>query len=821
VIFFRNNLPEEVQRGLDAAAQEQGVELRYIERTDDTNMVCDLGIDGPIRLAMFYSPVDLRCAFGWKTIQEAILCGNLRQRKSLSGRIGNVQILDLFGWASSSLERFANALGVAASNKGLLTDEDKKNMDRVLCERPEAFLAYAADDARLLLTLHRKFVELIRKVQRECLGMKDADLWTEDNIPMTQGSLVARTLQRWIHSRAGEDKDLLQYALCKQGILDPDAKDYAINRPNRELVVEKYRDPETLRQGISGGDQPLKSLLAARCQFNGLNSASIPWWCSFPSTSSARFNALVHGGRCNNENPYEFMVEGPGLDVDIGGCYGDSLTNLGYPVGIPSVWDYSPNDKTQTLWDWLQETKGQLLPGLWVCVVSGKLPFEQDLVYSKLVKNRDVSRIGEDNAAEFALLRREIHNGVITQDVLDCLLKIATNEEKAALFKLKVVTAAAYLARDRAPDLRSWCERVLADRGTYGSRRGYTVGPVPVRDDRTRAWFEIPLKDFIGRLVEERRKYKTRAKDENLSEPDRIEAKGLDLLLKLMVNTVYGVLASPHFQVGNTILANNITARARCGVWMMAKALGLRQCITDGGIYAPKQVPCYRPGRKPGLDALSRSWKWKDSRRGRSYCPLGSHDWDAGLPPVDVIDRMAMEQIRAFWAPYKLAFPFQRIEHKAENSFSRAVYWSRADYCLLTVKGPVFAVRGKDKNKRNDWKPHPTFALFHNILAGNDEFPSDLTYSKGGILKVGKWLIAQGSKGFASIKGLRPGDSLPVEVFTATYNNVHFPLRDEHDYRRRRRRRKVSRGKPFQWFERYAAQGIRAVHKAMANNYLR
>ena len=85
-----------------------------------------------------------------------------------------------------------------------------------------------------------------------------------------------------------------------------------------------------------------------------------------------------------------------------------------------------------------------------------------------------------------------------------------------------------------------------------------------------------------------------------------------------------------YFAVGNAVLGNNITARARAGVWMVAKALGLRQSITDGGIYTPDAVPHFR-GKKPGLDTLSRPWGWEDRKnRQRGYVPLPSFEWGTG-----------------------------------------------------------------------------------------------------------------------------------------------------------------------------------------------
>jgi hypothetical protein len=69
-------------------------------------------------------------------------------------------------------------------------------------------------------------------------------------------------------------------------------------------------------------------------------------------TETSYFNALVHGERCANENPYEY-VTGPGLDADIECCCGGSLRELTFPVGLPSVWSYKPNEARPKLGEWL------------------------------------------------------------------------------------------------------------------------------------------------------------------------------------------------------------------------------------------------------------------------------------------------------------------------------------------------------------------------------------------------------------------------------------------------------------------------------------
>src|SRR5205823_6636686 len=166
-------------------------------------------------------------------------------------------------------------------------------------------------------------------------------------------------------------------------------------------------------------------------------------------------------------------------------------------------------------------------------------------------------------------------------------------------------------------------------------------------------------------------------------EEARARAAGLDGLLKLLVNTLYGVLASRFFPVGNSVLANTITARARVGVWMVAKALGLRQTITDGGIYTPGAVCAFR-GKRPGLDTLSRAWDWHAPRRGRCHAPLGGLDWAGPWPALAEVDELAAGHVACFWAPYGLSLPF-RLEHK--TTFRSGAYWSKGDYALATPQG--------------------------------------------------------------------------------------------------------------------------------------
>src|SRR5262249_43401105 len=140
---------------------------------------------------------------------------------------------------------------------------------------------------------------------------------------------------------------------------------------------------------------------------------------------------------------------------------------------------------------------------------------------------------------DFVMLRRELKNAIITADMLDALRKVATNAEWSALRRLEVVTAAAYLTKDKHESMEEGCETILRE-GEGWSKN--PLKPGAWEDKRSRAWYGVPLEQFVGKMVDKRKEYKANAKDPN--EPDRKVYAGLDATLKLITNTLYGCFAS-------------------------------------------------------------------------------------------------------------------------------------------------------------------------------------------------------------------------------------------------------------------------------------
>ena len=125
--------------------------------------------------------------------------------------------------------------------------------------------------------------------------------------------------------------------------------------------------------------------------------------------------------------------------------------------------------------EFLEKYESQLVPNLYKITVSGKLSFEQDLIYSKLVSETSLRNtlnkhqktfedIFDDNAhlaSDMVLLRREIINGVITSDVLEILRKVSSNNEYNEFMNLEVITAVWWSKERKCASPDEWIEEIV------------------------------------------------------------------------------------------------------------------------------------------------------------------------------------------------------------------------------------------------------------------------------------------------------------------------------------------------------------------------
>lgn len=690
------------------------------------------GIEGDedIVPVFYFSPLDLAYLVGVQPFKQMVHKGVVEKKRAHSLTKDKVdlpcglsicKVIDLFGLNPRGAEEFAKSIGFPTLDKAESKKWDMSHVDIWLRESPQTLAPYLMFDIQWMQAVSLKFPELVNHI-RAALGIeKPLEFLT---MPHTVGALTAKNFYDWLKTQVPNLKKLQR----------------ASGRP---------KDPSSEGRTDSG--------YYDTC----LDGARVCVLAEKPGTIA--YNAVVLGGRAVNERPACYYTQGRVADIDLKSCYGSSLADVQYPIGLPRVYGSASSEGWLTVRQFLDRYEKELVPGLWQMTIEGVIPLNkeakpsgsgsrrgvnlrsrlgQNLLMGKRVEQKaidnarmfkwsesddDSADYDEDDIAKipgtFALCTNRLEGVVLTHDLLHAVRSVATPKELGDFYKMRVKCAAWYAASDKCETLEDFETKVLNDKGEYAVKDGSTTGEIV--DTRTRAWFPVSLKGFSGRLVEMRNEVK--GTDKPLSE-----------VLKLFVNSTYGVFASPYFEIGNAIVANNITAKARLGAWMMAMALGSFQSITDGGAYNLDTVRFldHKPGKGkgashnklPGLTVFAElplgdagfnrsecQWQQKPST-GRYIGTLpvecDRHPWDGGEPlsksELDeyckAINLAAKEHINRFFAPYGLNLPFD-IEHKETTFAVRWATYGKTDYALDSVTGKrIYKLRGANDYRVKDGK---------------------------------------------------------------------------------------------------------------------
>jgi hypothetical protein len=703
-------------------------------------------------------------------------------------------IHDLAGWSQGSLKEMIEGLGLSCESKGLM-DDYKSDMWSGLKALPGEFFKYAIEDCIKLFEVDDAFRTLLHNVVVQRMGI---DLDTS-KIPHTVGALVADIFLRWINRQCQLD-DIRYYQGCElkksKRTRASDRRKWEVSNDLVELSRLKYE-----RTPISANGMRRVALFDTDCAYGG----------------------IVAGGRCNNERP-DGVVRDSILDIDMCGCYGSALRDLTYPLGYPYITDFG--GKAVTLKNLVKLVDREYKMGMWHATIytdpNEALSFDQDLLVSKMADHLTVLKrvLDEDfdpdecevegegmSSFELAIIRRELLNVVLTPFSLEVLRKVCNAQEWGELSrKVYVRVFTGYKDSKRVHTPAELLEELAYARPAWNGKPSDSP------------WYGLHIGGFIDPLL----KYRGELKGTKDIDP---VSGALDKMIKLLVNTTYGVIASGYFEVGNVTVANLITDRARCYVWAMAKSLGLFQTITDGGAYTPKSMPIVQR-RRPGLHTLSNTSSWVSGEK---------HGWDERWNVVfkgvcdDVIkceiDEWASGVIADWCERYGLKFPYQ-VEHKWKNTAVRGVFLNKAHYGLMTPQGKIiYKVRGSRpevmiggvKGRRS-----PIFDIMDALLNGDDVVINDFEYDHVEILKVGKWLKSSFYKD--AVGGdenpILPGDVV-VTKRNLHLNNLHTPIQTISDWRRRVNRKKVHRGVRVRFFERFICEGIDRMCIRMINDNLR
>ncbi len=345
--------------------------------------------------------------------------------------------------------------------------------------------------------------------------------------------------------------------------------------------------------------------------------------------STSAYLIKVDGGRCRNNRPTDTVDSGVLADIDIQGCYGNGLKNQVYPLGTPITIGYPLGSKYNdydTLASFRKKYESLLVPGLWIARVSTRegyrLKCKQDILVSWLPP-KDLSQLPTDtemestddwwdvdNVGVIKIFNNEVVHAIITHDFLQWLDNVASQgQRKEMMDNLVVEGAMFYPSNLECSDIYQLIETYQQHRGKnqtiievknkvktfdtskevlvtrnfttkmpvlYNDIKGSALKKISVEEE-CYAWYGINLSDLLlSSLLMERGKHEKKTPMNNL--------------MKLIINTIYGIMVSPFFAVGNVVVGNNITARARTLAWYMEKGLHLHQSITDGGVFNLNRV---------------------------------------------------------------------------------------------------------------------------------------------------------------------------------------------------------------------------------------
>ena len=408
------------------------------------------------------------------------------------------------------------------------------------------------------------------------------------------------------------------------------------------------------------------------------------------------------------------------LYVNIQSAYVTAVSKSDYPFGAPTIYR-SVKTKELTLKEFLHQYGDELVEGLYTIYISGELSHKQNLVFSKYGLSSD--RIGskvlggyyDDTevveshlGGKFILTSKQIELGIITSDILEVIQKVCSNKEYKDWMNLKV-DAAFFYPKSKELSIEEWCKS-HSNIHQLGELKSHS-------DTRSRKWCRISLNEFIGKLVETRLLYKSKRYESSVYDCKQT-------LLKLIINTFYGDLASPYFSLGQTVLANNITASVRKASWVMANALGCKFIVTDGGIYTPGKVPCFKDGNKSFVKPSISKLFVKDGRYDVSInytdlIPYSLQDILKEPNAQELLDSLALKHIHKFCNIYGLTFHF-KIEHKLSNSGSMAVTnpYGKVDYIIYAYDGgEIIKVRGVQPKEYNR---HPKVEFIRALAEGRE-----------------------------------------------------------------------------------------------------
>lgn len=496
----------------------------------------------------------------------------LPSQKGMKWHALSIELVDICAMqGAKGLKTYLQNVGLPTDDKTVWDWNKNNNPLDFLIQKPKAFIPYIRGDVKYLKLVHDKTIEFYNDIA-STVGVAPSKDWG-----LSTGKITARIASEWLAMRS---------------VVGLPTTEDKLNNVKPLYWYNRLASPEAMKQlSHLVGNQGLLYL------------------------------GMTDGGRCVKERSTIDVLDGVLVDIDINGCYGNGLKNQIFPIGNPSVIAVPTS-----FGEWEKQYAKYVIPGLWVARISWKdAPFKQDLLLSKEEKTFTAwdwyqSHFAENNNdadklydASMYLATNQVHMAAFTHDLYQVILKYTADSELKWIRDNAIIECFAYY------DKRDEIEKVIPEMCEVRSIKDIGISGLTW----CTKWVRIELKDLAGTLIDRRATHKKKVKLYNehfgkdnkdatiddipnsqtingveFSKTDWLYQSSVQEFIKLIVNTIYGCIASSYFAgdgtgISNFIVGNNITARARTLAWCMAKGLYSLMSITDGGVFDVNKVVFY------------------------------------------------------------------------------------------------------------------------------------------------------------------------------------------------------------------------------------
>lgn len=633
----------------------------------------------------------------------------------------SIELVDICAMqGAKGLKTYLQNIGVSTEDKTTWDWNKHGNALDFLIQKPREFINYIRGDVKYLKTVHDKTIEFYNDIAAT-VGVEPSDDWG-----LSTGKITAKIASQWLASRPNVMLPTVENNKFKEKPF------YYYNR---------LASPEAMKQ--------LSHLIG--------NEALL-------------YLGMTDGGRCVKERSTIDVLDGVLVDIDINGCYGNGLKNQIFPVGNPSIITTPTN-----YGEWEKTYSKHLIPGLSEGRISWKdAPFKQDLLLSKEEKSFTSwdwyqSHFSENNSdsdkqydASMYLATNHVHMAAFTHDTYQVIQKYASNEEKAWIRENAVIECFAYYdKRDEVDRVTpEMCEmRSIKELGSCGL-------------NWCTKWVRVNLEELASTLLNRRATHKNKVKlytqyfgknnkDAVLADIETIVIDTIQLspedfqynssvqeFIKLIVNTIYGCIASSYFAgdgtgISNFVVGNNITARARTLAWCMAKGLYSLMSITDGGVFDVNKVAFYK---RKSLDIFANLGfeKFQDSSRHTvvEIKPIYGHEILSNANMFQVLDKknhiqdLAWKHLKSQFGELDI-FKFDQFSFEVKKIYTECQIRNKSDYRLHNAINNETTIKIRGLSKKNGKDGDDVASMIFSDIASGENGIHEMTTTR--LLGLSEW----------------------------------------------------------------------------------